>query len=173
MQDKNKIALIGMPLAGKSAVGRALAEKTGIRYMDLDEEIEKKHGSVASVFAEVGEEGFRKREEEALRDIFQTFAAEPLILSTGGGTPLRAGSVSLLQRHCVVVWLRVSLMALCRRAESDRAQRPLLAGEKTQKLQALYEQRQELYAFADITVDAEGKSTEEIAQEIKKAAGIN
>lgn len=173
MYSKNKIALIGMPLSGKSTVAKALSMCMKVHYADLDDEVEKKHGSIASIFAERGEKEFRKIEECTLQELFKKHKDDMLVLSTGGGTPLCSKAVALLKQHCIVVWLRISLEALLYRVADDEDHRPLLAKEKEKNMKMLYEQRQDIYAFANIIVDVEQKSVEEIVQEIKKAVGIN
>ena len=86
MYSKNKIALIGMPLSGKSTIAKALSACMKVHYADLDDEIEKKYGSIASIFAERGEKEFRKIEEWTLQELFKKHKNDRLVLSTGGGT---------------------------------------------------------------------------------------
>lgn len=71
MYSKNKIALIGMPLSGKSTIAKALSACMKVHYADLDDEIERKHGSIASIFAERGEKEFRKIEKCTLQGLFK------------------------------------------------------------------------------------------------------
>ncbi len=137
MYSKNKIALIGMPLSGKSTIAKALSACMKVHYADLDDEIERKHGSIASIFAERGEKEFRKIEKCTLQGLFKKHKDDRLVLSTGGGTPLCSKAVALLKQHCIVVWLKISLEALLYRMADDGNHRPLLAEEKEKHENAL------------------------------------
>lgn len=140
---------------GKSAVGRVLARRTGFRHLDTDAEIERRAGkTIPQIFADDGEEAFRAQETEVLATLAQ---ADALILSTGGGTPLRAENANLLKRTGTVVWLQVAPEAILVRVAHSLHERPLLAGHQADplaRIQSLLAQRSPVYAaLADVILD--------------------
>lgn len=102
------ISLIGMTGCGKTCVGRILAKKTGARLVDLDEEIVSRYGEIKKIFAEKGEEEFRRMELETLRAVIAEADGRLTVLSCGGGLPTYTDSRKLLCRETSVVWLRRS-----------------------------------------------------------------
>ncbi len=156
--ETRNIVLIGFMGTGKSAVGRALARRTGWRHLDTDKEIEQAAGKIIpQIFAEAGEAAFRERETAVLASLAGAQSAEGLILSTGGGTPLRAENAALLKQIGTVVWLHVAPEAILRRVSHSLHERPLLAGHQADplgRIQALLAQREPQYvALADIVLE--------------------
>ncbi len=140
---------------GKSAVGRVLAGRMGFRHLDTDAEIERLAGkTIPQIFTEDGEESFRARETALLTALEQ---ADALILSTGGGTPLRAENANLLKRTGTVVWLQVAPEAILARVAHSLHERPLLAAHQADplgRIQSLLASREEAYAaLADMVLD--------------------
>ncbi len=139
--------------AGKSTIGRLLAEKLGYQFFDTDTVIEQVAGqSIPTLFAEIGEDEFRKLETQVL---MQLSAHTRLAIATGGGIVIQRQNWSYL-RHGVVVWLDVPLPQLCdrlQRSERAKPSRPLLQGDDWRdKLAKLLEQRTPLYTQADVRV---------------------
>ena len=130
------LILCGMPGSGKSSLGALCAQQLGRTFVDLDTEIEKAAGcSIPEIFQKEGEEGFRRRETEALRH----FSREKgLVLATGGGTVLREENQGLLRQNGLCVWVRRPLENL------PTEGRPLSQGGLA-KLQAMYQAREPLY----------------------------
>lgn len=130
------LILCGMPGSGKSSLGALCAQQLGRTFVDLDTEIEKAAGcSIPEIFQKEGEEGFRRRETEALRH----FSREKgLVLATGGGTVLREENQGLLRQNGLRVWVRRPLENL------PTEGRPLSQGGLA-KLQAMYQAREPLY----------------------------
>ena len=130
------LILCGMPGSGKSTLGALCAGMLGRTFVDLDTEIEKAAGcSIPEIFRKEGEEGFRRRETEALRH----FSREKgLVLATGGGTVLREENQGLLRQNGLCVWVRRPLESLPTQG------RPLSQGG-LEKLQAMYQAREPLY----------------------------
>ena len=140
------IALIGMAGCGKSTLGRQLARETGKKFVDADREIEALAGkTIPEIFAQDGEEEFRRLETEVLASLGKQSA---LVIATGGGCVTRPENYPLLHQNSRILWIRRDPNAL------PTAGRPL--SQKTPPT-VLYEQRRSMYAaFADAAVDNEG-----------------
>ena len=151
-RDGRWIVLIGLMGAGKSAVGRVLAERTGRPHLDADAEIEAAAAAtIAEIFARDGEAFFRRREAEV---ISRVLSGPPAILSTGGGAWLSDEVRDAIGRKGVSVWLRADLDTLWHRVRG-RTHRPLLRAENPRKvLGDLMDRRYPVYALADVTVDS-------------------
>ncbi|MGH1420837.1 MAG: shikimate kinase [Hyphomonas sp.] len=144
------IALVGMMGAGKSTVGRRLADKLGRRFYDSDTEIEKAAGqSVSDIFATHGEDEFRRGEQRVLGRLL---TLEPHVLATGGGAYINADTRDLMRKHAVTVWLDADLETLWSRVQK-RQTRPLLKRpDAKQVLSDLLTEREPIYAQADLVV---------------------
>ena len=159
------IILAGMPASGKTTVSRVLAEKLKVKLVDTDEVIVKKFGAICDIFASFGEEVFRNMETEIVRTVS---TQSGLIISSGGGCLLREENVKLFKNGGKIVYLRAKLSTLLNRVEGDTT-RPLLSGDKQEKMKALLLKRSPIYeAAADLTVDTDGLTPEQIADNIIK-----
>jgi shikimate kinase len=174
MLDADNIFLVGPMGSGKSAVGRQLAARLGLDFLDSDAEIEARTGvDIACIFEREGEAGFRARE----RDVIDQLTRRPrALVATGGGAVLDPATRERLRGRGCVVYLRTSVdqqLARTRRA----AHRPLLATpDPRATLQRLMAQRAVLYEeTADLTVDTDGRKVrtvvEEIARRLEAARG--
>lgn len=136
-------ALIGMPGAGKSAVGRQLARRLQLPFVDSDHVIEQQLGcSIRQYFEQEGEERFRSAEESVIDQLTQ---GESEVLSTGGGVVLRAGNRLHLRQRCRVIYLSSTPDELFRRLRHD-ASRPLLqVADPLGRLRELHVARDSLY----------------------------
>ncbi len=164
--DGRNIILIGFMGAGKSTVGRVLSRRLYRQLLDTDAMIEARAGmTVSEIFASLGEEAFRGTETEVLKGLRQL--KNPVIISTGGGMPLREENRTALRELGCVVYLRVQPETVCERLAEDDS-RPLLAGgDRRQKVETLLARRGPVYeAAAHLIVDADGRTPEEIAEEI-------
>lgn len=169
-----RVALIGLMGAGKTRVGRALAERLGWPFHDADRQVEEAAGTtVASLFADRGEAEFRRLEAETLQAL--AAAAPPLVASLGGGVVERAQNRRVLERDFTVVWIRVDPREAARRL-AGASDRPLLAGgDPVRVLTDLAARRAPLYQrLADATVTTGVASTPEgVAGEILRVlAGV-
>lgn len=146
------IALIGLMGAGKSSVGRRLAETVNLPFADSDDEIEAAAGlSISDIFSLHGEEEFRRVEQKVIERLI---TGPQQILATGGGAFMNDVTRSLLKEHAVTVWLRADLETLWKRV-SRRDTRPLLRAEDPKGvLRNLLEKREATYALADLVVES-------------------
>jgi len=155
-------------MCGKSTYGRAVAERLGRDFIDLDFEIEP-DVAPGEIIRSKGEEVFRQEETAALRRVLESNA--DCILALGGGTPLREENRQLLKEHCRVIWLKASLEESVFNPlwASLAAQRPLLDGGDRTRIEALWESRIPVYeSVADYTICTDGKSPEEILAELTR-----
>lgn len=152
------VVLVGLMGAGKSVVGRRLAGRLHVPFVDADTEIEKAAGqSVADIFANLGEDAFRAGERKVMARLLD---GEPCVLAAGGGAFMAEETRHRIRARGISVWLRAGLDLLVRRT-AGRAHRPLLnQGDPREKLRVLIEQRYPVYAEADITIDAGEESPE-------------
>lgn len=151
--------LVAMPGSGKTTVGRELAKQLNYGFVDTDVIVEKAAGdrSIAQIFAELGEAEFRSLESKVLA---QVCAFTKLVISTGGGIVLQQENWSYLH-HGLIVWLDLPVDLLYTRLAGDTT-RPLLQGvDPLAKLRSLFEQRQPLYAQADLRITVSADETPE------------
>jgi shikimate kinase len=156
MNPAPNLILIGPMGAGKSAIGRRLAERFGLRFVDLDRQIEIEAGrKIPDIFAVEGEVGFRRRERERLAECL---LERELLIATGGGAVLDADNRAGMRTRGFVVHLDVGIEEQLMRLANDR-QRPLLAGEddRAEVLRRLAAVRGPLYAeIADLRFEPTG-----------------
>lgn len=144
------LVLIGMMGAGKTAIGKRVAERLDVPFRDVDKEIERAAGcSIADFFHHYGEQAFRDGE----RRVIKRLLAEPVgVLATGGGAFMDADTRRQIAAQAISVWLKADLDTLWRRVKR-RDSRPLLKTENPrQTLAGLIDERYPVYAQADITV---------------------
>lgn len=159
---KDNIVLIGFMGSGKSTVGRQLAKRLDMEFVDTDDYIEDQTGRcISQIFAEDGEEAFRKLETEVLIKLRDT--AGNTVLSTGGGMPLRVENARLLKEIGTVFYLTAANQVIFDRIKEDR-NRPLLQGEDPYgRICELMQKRRLLYeAAADVMVDTNSNDLEEV-----------
>jgi shikimate kinase len=146
------IVLIGLMGAGKTAVGRRLANRLDLPFVDADTEIEVAAGAtVSEIFAEHGEAYFRQGERKVIARLLET---GPQVLATGGGAYMNPDTRANIKAHGLSVWLKADIKVLMKRV-GRRDNRPLLAGTDPEKvMKSLMEQRYPIYAEADVTVES-------------------
>ena len=146
------IVLVGLMGAGKSCIGKRLAHRLGLTFVDADHEVERAAGcSIAEIFARHGEANFRDGERRVIARLLDN----PVhVLATGGGAFMDPRTRALIGERAISIWLRADLDLLLRRV-ARRNDRPLLqVAEPRQKLAELMTQRHPVYAEADIAVDS-------------------
>jgi shikimate kinase len=161
------IFLVGFMGTGKTAVGRALAERLGRPFLDLDAEIERLAGaSVAEIFARFGEAGFRAREREALERLGELDGA---VVATGGGIVLDPRNRATMRARGTVICLTANLDTILRRV-GQAADRPLLAGatDPAERAGTLLAERAAAYAEADWTVDTSHLAVADVVESIAR-----
>jgi shikimate kinase len=155
------IVLVGLMASGKTSVGRVVAQKLGLPFVDADQEIETAaRMAIPEIFASHGEAYFRDGER---RVIARLLKHGPAVLSTGGGAFMNAETREGVARRGVSVWLKADLETLMRRARR-RSNRPLLqTADPEAAMRRLMEERSPVYALADITVDSQDGTHEAMA----------
>lgn len=170
MKHPNNIFLVGPMGSGKSAVGRQLAKTLHLPFKDSDDEIEARTGvDIAFIFEKEGEAGFRKRETAVIEDLTQI---DGVVLATGGGAVVDAGSRSLLGGRGFVVYLHTTVAQQAARTKKGR-ERPLLEnGDRHEILDALLLERDPLYReIADLVVETDGRKVQAVTREIVDSFG--
>lgn len=151
--------------AGKTTVGRMLAQHLGRRFLDSDHEIEQRCGVAVPVVFEIeGEQGFRARESQVIEELT---ALEGIVLATGGGAVLSQDNRRHLAERGVVVYLNGQPEELSRRLRSDK-NRPLLAGaDRLERLRELHQARDPLYrSIADVIVESGARSAHSLTRDL-------
>ena len=158
------VALVGLMGAGKSAIGKRLAARLGLPFVDADDEIERAAGcTIAEFFERRGEAEFRAGER---RVILRLLAGPPHVLSTGGGAYMDPDTRALMRERALTVWLRAELDVLYDRVRR-RGHRPLLRqGDPREVLARLMEQRYPIYAEADIVVDSTAQPADRTTEQV-------
>jgi shikimate kinase len=155
---RRSIVLVGMMGAGKSSVGRRLAARLGIRFVDADAEIESAAGmTIAEIFAKHGEPDFRAGEKRVIARLLDN---GPQVLATGGGSIMDQNTRDLIQIKGISVWLKADLDVLMKRTRR-RNDRPL-----AEKIQDLLPLREPVYALSDIVVQSRDEPHDIIVDEI-------
>lgn len=163
------VVLVGMMGAGKTTVGRSVASRLGVDFVDTDDLVEARAGkSVRDIFASHGEAAFRTLESQVLAESLKS--PVDVVVAAAGGTVLSESNRAALREHAdVVVWLDADVSALGERA-SRGAHRPLLDGDVEDRLMALDGERRVLYqSVADVRLDTTGKGIAEVVQEVVAA----
>jgi shikimate kinase len=165
MRSRSNIFLVGPMGAGKTTVGKRLAELRGMDFVDSDHEVELRTGvDIAFIFEKEGEAGFRKREKQVIAELT---AGHNLVLATGGGAVLDADNRQHLAGRGFVVYLRASIDHQLRRTGRTESRPLLQTGNPRETLERLFAVRDPLYReIADLTVDADGGNARNLAQEI-------
>ncbi len=159
------VILCGMMGVGKSTVGIKIAELTDRIWYDTDVVISDRHGRISDIFEFYGEAHFRTLETNVVRELVEK---DRLVISTGGGLVLKPENSELLRRSGKIFFLRASYDTLISRVVADET-RPLLkdTGKTSETLKRLLAERTPVYEHvADYIVDTDGKSIEEVANEI-------
>lgn len=158
------IYLIGMMGAGKSTIGRSLAQRLGRPFTDTDKVVVERTGvPIATIFEIEGEAAFRHREAVALESC--AHAETPSVVSTGGGAPLREDNRRLMRETGTVVYLAARLEHLWRRLKNDRTRPLLIADDPRERLAVLLAERDPIYReAADVILETGGQSVSSLVK---------
>jgi shikimate kinase len=141
--------------SGKSTVGKGMAKELNLQFIDLDTYIEKRnHKTVPEIFASVGEEGFRKAEQQALHEVSEF---ENVVVATGGGAPCFFDNMELIKKTGTSVYLNGTPRILADRLLHSKTERPLIKGKTEAELigfiHETLEKRNQWYKQADLIID--------------------
>ncbi|MBA7498515.1 MAG: AAA family ATPase [Clostridia bacterium] len=158
------IVLTGFMGTGKSKIGKRLAERLGMSYLDTDELIEEREkDSVPAIFKKRGEEYFRRLETKVVKEVA---LLDNFVISTGGGVVLREGNIRLLKKNALIVCLFASPEVILKRTKGDD-NRPLLGvNNQKKRIEELLALRKPYYEKADFRVDTSALDSEGVVEEI-------
>lgn len=171
MAEKRNVFLVGPMGAGKSTIGRHLADELHLEFFDSDQEIERRTGAdIAWIFDLEGEEGFRKREETVIHDLTDK---QGIVLATGGGSIVSKAVRNRLSARGIVVYLQTTIDKQVARTQRDK-RRPLLQNDDPETvLRNLAEDRNPLYEeVADYIVETDEQSARAVANQIINKIGL-
>jgi shikimate kinase len=172
---RRSVVLVGMMGAGKSSIGRRLAQRLGVGFVDADAEIEAAAGmTIAEIFATYGEPDFRSGEARVIARLLDQGRQ---VLATGGGAFMNPETRAGIRAKGVSVWLKADFEVLMRRVKRRAtADRPMLQGDPAQRIRQLMDERYPVYAEADVTVVSREVSHEiivnEIVSELARVLGV-
>jgi len=161
--DKRNIILVGFMGTGKTVTGRVLADRTGLKLVDMDSIIEERAGRpISEIFATDGETGFRKLERALAHELSQ---CQGLVISTGGGIVLNPDNLADFEKTGLVVCLTASPETIFQRLENDTT-RPLLSGDKKSQISGILATRKPLYDAIEHQIDGDRLDPEGRAEAI-------
>jgi len=167
---KRHIVLIGLPGAGKSTVGKMVAERLHTAFVDIDSILNRKEGKpISMIFAEKGEPAFREMER---KEVAAALANEPVI-APGGGWAAQPGALDSAKPRGYIVYLKARAEVAAGRAEPSGTRPVLMGDDPLARMKDLFTQRDPFYAKADATVLTEAKSAENVAAEVVKLAQMS
>ena len=165
---QRSIVLVGMMGVGKSSIGRRLAARLGVPFVDADSEIETAAGmSIPDIFARHGEAYFRNGEARVIARLLES---GPQVLASGGGAVMNADTRAVIKAKGVSIWLKAEFDVLMRRIAKRKHERPMLqTDDPAETLRQLLIAREPFYALADLTVQSREAPHETIVAEIMRA----
>ena len=169
-----RLFIIGYKSSGKTTLGKKLAERLKLDFIDLDEFIEHQEGkTIPDVFLEGGEEEFRRKEWKALRQVIKR---DNILVSTGGGVPCHCDNMSLMEKYGDVIYLKVDDEILVSRLKIASGHRPIIKGKSEEELRvylaALRHRCEHHYLRARYVIDGTRVEIEDIVEQVKNDNGI-
>ena len=163
---RQRIALIGLRGGGKSTLGRMLADRLGVPFIELDREIERRSGATLSeIFDMFGQETFRRAEREALDDVLRQH--QNFVIATSGSIVTEPGTLELLLASCFTVWVRADPEEHMRRVMAQGDMRPMANSARAMDdLISILRSREPLYAKAEVALITTGKTPEQNLAEL-------
>jgi len=158
------VVLVGFMGSGKSSVGRELARRFGVPFVDVDERIEAEAGCrIRDLFGREGEPAFRVREKAALRD---ALTVKGRVIASGGGAFADEENRALLRSYAPVVYLEAAVETLLERLAGDLGRPLLRGGDREEVVRELLSRREPGYRTADVTVRTDGRTVEDVAGQV-------
>ena len=169
---QRRIALIGLRGGGKSTLGRLLAERLKVQFIELDREVEKRSGaSLNEIFDMFGQETFRRAEREALEAVLAQH--REFVMATSGSIVTEPGTLELLLASCFTIWVRAEPDEHMRRVQAQGDMRPMAnSGRAMDDLVSILKSREPLYAKAEAVVTTSGKTPGETMAELVHLIGF-
>jgi len=165
---KKHLVLIGLPGAGKSTIGRMVAERLHAGFVDVDTILIRKEGKpITMIFAEKGEPVFREMER---KEVDAALSHDPAVIAPGGGWAAQPGALDAARPRGYIVYLKARAEVAAGRAEPSGTRPVLMGDDPVARMRELFTTRDPLYAKADATVLTEAKSAESVAAEVVKLA---
>lgn len=162
-----RIILIGFMGVGKTTIGKIIAKKLKLNFVDMDNYIEKREGkSISKIFEEYGEQHFRELESESLKDLIKI---DNIVISTGGGIITTKENSDILKKEKIVIFLDANTQTILNNLYKEIDKRPLLSNSKNVEntISNLLNQRYEKYnSICDIKIDINEKNIEEVVSQI-------
>lgn len=168
---KRHLVLIGLPGAGKTTVGRMVAERLQAGFVDIDTILMRKEGKpITMIFAEKGEPAFREMER---KEVETALASEPAVVVPGGGWAAQPGALDGARSHGYFIYLKARAEVAAERAIPSGTRPVLMGQDPVEQMRELLTTRDPFYAKADATVLTEAKSVENVVEEVVRLAQTN
>ena len=165
---KKHVVLIGLPGAGKTTVGRMVAERLHAGFVDIDTILIRKEGKpIAMIFAEKGEPAFREMER---KEVDAALSNEPAVIAPGGGWAAQPGVLEEAKSRGYFVYLNARAEVAAGRAEASGTRPVLMGDDPVARMRELFRTRDPYYAKADAAVQTEAKPAEKVADEVVRLA---
>lgn len=173
LERRNRIALIGLRGAGKSTLGRRLADSLGVPFVELDDEIERESGIPSSeIFSLYGQQAYRRFEKRCLERIIEHH--EHVVIAAGGGLVNEPGTYELLRSACYTVWIKASPEEHMQRVIAQGDLRPMTGREEAMSdLRRILAERNDLYGLADAIIDTSNKTVDENQEQLQNMYNIS
>ena len=171
-EDRRRVALIGLRGGGKSTLGRMLAERLDVPFIELDREIERRSGAnLSEIFDMFGQETFRRAEREALDDVLRRHPH--FVIATSGSIVTEPGTLELLLSSCFTVWVRAEPEEHMKRVMAQGDMRPMANNARAMEdLVSILKSREPLYAKAEAVLATTGKTPEQILAELLRVVAV-
>ena len=165
---KRHLVLIGLPGAGKSTVGRIVAERLQAGFVDIDTVLIRKEGKpISMIFAEHGEQAFREMER---KEVETALGHQPAVIVPGGGWSAQPGQLDAAKPLGYFVYLQARAETAAARAEPSGTRPVLMGDDPVARMRELLKERDPFYLKADATVQTEAKPAEKVAEEVVRLA---
>ncbi len=171
-EDRRRIALIGLRGGGKSTLGRMLAERLDVPFIELDREIERRSGAnLSEIFDMFGQETFRRAEREALDDVLRRHPH--FVIATSGSIVTEPGTLELLLASCFTVWVRADPEEHMKRVMAQGDMRPMANNARAMEdLVSILKSREPLYSKAEAVLATTGKTPEQNLAELLRVVAV-